>query len=57
MYTNARFEVFTVVKFQVEVFWVVTPCSLRWDTDVSDDLAALKMEAKLHGVTTQKTSI
>jgi hypothetical protein len=23
----ARFEVFTVVKIEVEVFWVVTPCS------------------------------
>jgi hypothetical protein len=23
----SKFEVFTVVKFQVEFFWVVTPCS------------------------------
>jgi len=25
---HARFEVFTAVKIQVEVFWVVTPCSV-----------------------------
>jgi hypothetical protein len=25
---HARFEVFTGVKFQVKVFWVVTPCSI-----------------------------
>jgi hypothetical protein len=25
---DARFEAFTAVKFQVEVFWVVTPCSV-----------------------------
>jgi len=24
----AAFEVFTAVKIQVEVFWVVTPCSV-----------------------------
>jgi hypothetical protein len=26
LYTNARFAVFTEVKIQVDVFWVVTPC-------------------------------
>jgi hypothetical protein len=25
--TVARFEVFTVTKIRVEVFWVMTPCS------------------------------
>jgi hypothetical protein len=25
---HVRFEVFTAVMFQVEVFWVVTPCSV-----------------------------
>jgi len=25
---STRFEVFTAVKIQVEVFWVVTPCSV-----------------------------
>jgi len=24
---NARFEALTAVMFQIEVFWVVTPCS------------------------------
>jgi len=24
---NMRFEVFTVAKIQVKVFWVMTPCS------------------------------
>jgi len=27
-YLAMRFEVFTVVKIQVEVFWVVMPCSV-----------------------------
>jgi len=27
-YKNARFEVVTTVKFQAEVFWVVTKCSV-----------------------------
>jgi hypothetical protein len=26
--TDVRFEFFTVVKIQIEVFWVVTPCSV-----------------------------
>jgi len=26
--TGARFEAFTEVKIQVEVFWIVTPCSV-----------------------------
>jgi len=25
---NANFEVFVAVKFQVEIFWVMTPCSV-----------------------------
>jgi len=32
----SRFEVFTTVKIQVEVFWVVTPCIAHF---------TLKMEA------------
>jgi hypothetical protein len=28
LYLFARFEAFTAVMFQVEVLWVVTPCSI-----------------------------
>jgi hypothetical protein len=28
MYKHASFEAYTAVIFQVEVFWVVTPCSV-----------------------------
>jgi hypothetical protein len=28
LHIHAKFEVFTVVKIQVEVFWVVMPCSI-----------------------------
>jgi len=52
---HVNFEAFTAVIFQVEVFWVVTPCSAvvgyqhgppkRWYAT-----------RKLHGVTAQKTS-
>jgi hypothetical protein len=33
MQRDARFEVFTTIKVQVEVFWVVTQCSALppWD--------------------------
>jgi len=27
---DVRFEVFTAMMIQVEVFWVVTPCSVLW---------------------------
>jgi expansin (peptidoglycan-binding protein) len=39
-----RFEVFTVVKIQVEVFWIVAPCSVAVGYNISEDLS-LKMEA------------
>jgi len=28
IFSNASFEAFTAVMFQVDVFWVVTPCSV-----------------------------
>jgi len=34
---DGRSDVYTAVKIQVAVFWVVTPCSI---TDVSGDHAA-----------------
>jgi hypothetical protein len=40
----------TAVMFQVEVFWVVTPCS------VHGPLERWYPATKLHSVTTQKTS-
>jgi hypothetical protein len=58
-----RFEVFTAVEIQVEVFWVVTPCSVV----VGYQSFRVKMEAawncetllsyynKRYCVTTQKT--
>jgi len=49
-----RFQFFTVVKIQVDVLWVMTPCSFRLDTNVSEELFA-DLTAILHGVTTQKT--
>jgi hypothetical protein len=39
---RTNFEAFTVVMFQVEVFCIVTPCSVAVD--------------RYHGITTQKTS-
>jgi hypothetical protein len=41
MLISARWEVFTVVKVQVEVFWVVTLCSVVVGYQcVSEDHAA-----------------
>jgi hypothetical protein len=40
---DASFEAFMAVMFQIEFFWVVTPCSV--------------VAATLQGVTTQKNSI
>jgi len=62
--TNERFELFTAVKVQVEVFWVVT----SWDTNVSEIHADSIFRVKhgplkrwyritaLNDGTTQKTS-
>jgi hypothetical protein len=41
MQLDSRFEVFTIVKIQVEVFWVVTPCNVV----VGCQRFTLKMEA------------
>jgi hypothetical protein len=32
-----RFEVFTAVKNQADVFWVVTPCSVATPLDLEDE--------------------
>jgi len=55
----ARFEVFTVVKIQVEVFWIVTPCSALVDTLERRQCGSVERwypTTILHCVTTQKTS-
>jgi len=44
-----NFEAFTVVMFQVKVFWIVTPCSAVVGYQHST--------FTLHGVTIQTTSI
>jgi len=54
--TDSRFEVFTTVNFQVEVFCIVVPCSVVVGYHVSEDCAAsvfikLKMEAPCPSVT------
>jgi len=36
----ARFQVFTGVKFQVVVLWVVAPCSIVLVTNVSEGVTA-----------------
>jgi hypothetical protein len=52
-----RREVFTAVKIQVEVFWVVTPCSVvigyQRNVGILSHLAAftLKMEAAMFSET------
>jgi hypothetical protein len=33
--TPTRFEVFTAMKIQVEVFWFVTPCNVVAGTEIS----------------------
>jgi hypothetical protein len=61
-----RFEVFTAVKIQVEVFWIVTPCRFvvgyqhfrgirRLRLHPEDGDGTLNTTATLLGVTTQKT--
>jgi hypothetical protein len=40
MFTDASFEAFSAVMFQVEVSWVVTPCSVVVGTNVSEVHAA-----------------
>jgi hypothetical protein len=48
----ARLEVFTEMKIEGEVFWVVTPHTAVYDTNVSEDHAAsifsVKIEASQH---------
>jgi hypothetical protein len=54
-----RFEVFMVVKIQVEVFWVVTLCNVVVGYQHSKEPCSLCLQlpiAALHGITTQKTS-
>jgi len=53
--TLARYENFTAVKIQVEVFRVVTPCTVvvRLDTNVWEVHAA---STTIYDVKTQKTS-
>jgi len=38
--TNAKFDIFTGMKIQVEVLWVVTPCSDVEGSQLSEYLAA-----------------
>jgi hypothetical protein len=51
----ARLEVFTAVKIQVEVFWVVTPCSVVEAAWTSETSVSYHITTR-HGVTTQETS-
>jgi hypothetical protein len=63
--TPARFEVFTAVKIQVYIFWVVTPCSAAVGYECFGGLYCLHVQGDdanedegnkvLHGATTQKT--
>jgi len=47
------------VKIEVEVLWIVTPCNVVVGHNLSENFSAtifiVKMEAILHGVTTQRT--
>jgi hypothetical protein len=43
---NVRFEVFMVVKIEVELFWVMTPCSVAVRYLVPEDLAASAFRMK-----------
>jgi hypothetical protein len=57
--TSLRFEVFTAVKIQAEVFWVVTPCSVAVGYQRFGGIVVLRNvdpTAALQSVTTQKTS-
>jgi len=53
---EASFEASTAVMFQVEVFWVVTPCSVVVKMEAAWTSENLVSITTLHGVTTQKTS-
>jgi len=58
---NARFLVFAAVKFQVELFWVVTPFSFvvgyqRFGSPCCLYLQGEVTTTTLHHVTTQKAS-
>jgi hypothetical protein len=55
----SRYEVYTTVKIQVGVFWVVTPCSVsvRYQRFFKVKMeAARSYTTPLHGVRTQKIS-
>jgi hypothetical protein len=58
---RVRFDVFTTVEIQVEVFWVVTPCSvvgyrrLRGPYCLQLHTEGWYLTITLHGITTQKT--
>jgi len=52
-----RFEVFTVVTIQVEVFCVVTQCSVMAGYQRFGGSCCLHLQGEVgHGITTQKTS-
>jgi hypothetical protein len=61
---QVTFEAFTEAMFQVEIFWVVTPCSVAVGYQRFGDPTPSIFRAKytsyptttLHGVTTRKTS-
>jgi len=48
-----RFEVFTALRIQIKVFWVVMPC----DTSVSEDLAACFFRVKTEAARSSKTLV
>jgi len=55
-----RLEIFMALKFQIIVFWVLTPCSdmVRYqDTIVSEDLAASIFRVLMEAVKPSKTLV
>jgi hypothetical protein len=53
---RARFEVYTEVKNQVEVFWVVTACSVPVGYQHFRGPCCLHLQGEVIGITTQKVS-
>jgi len=51
-----RFELFTAMKIQVEVFWVVTPCDIVVGYRQHGRLKRWYPTTTLHGVIIQKIS-
>jgi hypothetical protein len=54
---RASFKAFTAVMFHVEVFWVVTPCSVVVGYQLFRDLCCLRLTLKMEAEQISETLV